>query len=61
MLDFLIATVVGRQVLVGWKHPVSEVSEAELRESVERGELGAGGASRLFLPTPDFVASAGER
>jgi len=43
---------------------VSEVSEAELREYL--GELGAGaeesGAGRrtpLFLPTPDFMASAG--
>ena len=42
---------------------VSEVSEAELREFF--GELGAEveepgvGGTPLFLPTPDFMASAG--
>ena len=44
---------------------VSEVSEAELREweeeqGAEAEELGAGGESPLFLPTPDFMASVGE-
>ena len=43
---------------------VSEVSEAELREwedeqGAEAEELGAGGELPLFLPTPDFMASAG--
>jgi len=46
---------------------VSEASEAELRERMEEQGAGAeepdagGGAPPpLFLPTPDFMASAGE-
>jgi len=43
----------------------SEVSEWELREQgeqcrVEAGVLGAGKESPLFLPTPPFMASAGD-
>jgi len=52
----------------------SEVSEWELRERREReeervaeaeelgaaGDLGDGGEPPLFLPTPSFIASAGE-
>jgi len=40
----------------------SEVSEAELREWEEEqkaGEPGTGEGSLLFLPMPDFMASAG--
>ena len=42
---------------------MSEVLEAELQaweEGQEAEELGAGGETPLFLPTPDFMASAGE-
>ena len=52
MLDFLLSTDVG-----------SEVSEAELwewEEEQEAEERGARGGLLLFLPTPDFMASAGE-
>jgi len=61
VLDFLSSTDVGRRVPAE-EEAVSEVSEAELREweeEQEAGELGAGGESPLFLPTPDFMASAG--
>jgi len=62
VLDFLSTTDVGRRVLVG-EVAASEVSETEVREwSEEQGagavEPGAGG-SPLFLPTFDFMASAG--
>jgi len=76
VLDFLSATDVGRLVppLAEEGDAVSEVSEWELRERREREEeteaeaeaLGAedeGGAGEeppLFLPTPSFMASAGE-
>jgi len=62
VLDFLSTTDVGRRVPAE-EDGVSEVSEAELREFLE--ELGAGaeepeaGGTPLFLPTPDFMASAG--
>ena len=63
VLDFLSTTNVGRRVPAE-EDAVSEVSEAELREwEEEHGagaeEPGAGGAP-LFLPTPDFMASAGD-
>jgi len=62
VLDFLKSTDVGRRVPAE-EDAVSEVSEVELREFlVELGaeveEPGAGGTP-LFLPTPDFMASAG--
>jgi len=62
VLDFLSTTGVGRRVPAE-EDAVSEVSEAELREFL--GELRAGveepggGGTPLFLPTPDFMASAG--
>ena len=69
LLDFLTATDVGRIVLpVGGEADVgSEVLELELWERREREEvcrveveeLGAG-EEPLFLPTPPFMASAGE-
>ena len=73
MLDFLAATDVGRRVPAE-EDAGSEASEWELRERREReeereveaeelgavGELDAGEELPLFLPTPDFMASAGE-
>jgi len=65
VLGFLSTTDVGRRVLgVEEGDAVSAVSELEVREWMEeRGagaeEPGAGGESPLFLPTPDFMASAG--
>ena len=75
MLDFLTATDVGRRVPpVDEDGAGSQTSEWELRELREREEeqeaeaeeLGAAGGSGageelpLFLPTPSFMASAGE-
>ena len=65
MLDFLSSPDVGRRVPAEEEDAVSEVSEAELREFLEEQEagaegLGAGGEPPLFLPTPDFMASAGD-
>ena len=65
VLDFLSSTDVGRRVPAEEDDAVSAVSELEVREwleepGAEAGELGAGGESPLFLPTPDFMASAGE-
>jgi len=63
VLDFLAATDVGRRVPVEEEDTVSAVSELEVREWLE--EQGAGamepgeGGTPLFLPTPDFMASAG--
>ena len=63
VLDFLAATDVGRRVPVEEEDAVSAVSELEEREWLE--EQGAGatdpgeGGAPLFLPTPDFMASAG--
>ena len=74
VLDFLSSTDVGRLVpaRVEEADAGSEASEWELRERRERekereaeaaergaeGDLGAGGESLLFLPTPPFMASA---
>jgi len=65
VLDFLSSTDVGRRVPAEEENTVSEVSEAELREWMEEQEAGAegpgaGGELPLFLPTPDFMVSAGE-
>jgi len=70
VLDFLMTTDVGRIVPPVEKESDtgSEVSEWELRERREQEEerrveakvLGAGEESLLFLPTPPFMASAGE-
>jgi len=76
VLDFLSSTDVGRLVppLEEEGHAGSEVSEWELRERRERQEereaeaeargvvddMGDGEELPLFLPTPSFVASAGE-
>ena len=61
VLDFLVSTDVGRRVLAEPEDDaVSAVSELEVREWLE--EQGAGAEEReplLFLPTPDFMASAG--
>jgi len=55
VLDFLSSTDVGRRVPAEEEDAVSEVSEAELRaEGPSAGE-----EPPLFLPTPDFMASAG--
>ena len=62
VLDSLSTTDVGRRVPAE-EDAESEVSEAELREwgqGQEVEELGTGGESPLFLPTPGFMASAGE-
>ena len=63
MLDFLAATDVGRRVPVEEEDAVSAVSELEVREWLEEQGAGAmnpdGGGTPLFLPTPDFMASAG--
>jgi len=64
VLDFLSTTDVGRRVPgVEEDDAVSAVSELEVREwREEQGagaeEAGAGGTP-LFLPTPDFMATAG--
>ena len=63
MLDFLSSTDVGRRVPAE-EDAVSEVSEAEVREFLEEQGVGADeagtGGTPLFLPAPDFMASAGE-
>ena len=65
VLDFLTSTDVGRRVPAeAEEDTVSAVSELEVREWMgEHGagieEPGAGGEHPLFLPTPDFMASAG--
>jgi len=64
VLDFLSSTDVGRRVLAETEDDaVSAVSQLEEREWLEEQgagaeEAGAGGTP-LFLPTPDFMASAG--
>jgi len=62
VLDFLTSTDVGRRVPAA-EDTVSELSEQELREweeeqGAEAEELGVGELP-LFLPTPDFMVSAG--
>jgi len=67
VLDFLTSTDVGKVVPAVEEDAGSEASEWELRERMEREEerrteaeaLGAG-EEPLFLPTPPFMASAGE-
>ena len=63
VLDFLASTDVGRRVLAEEDDAVSAVSELEVREWLEEQGAGAeepgdGGEPPLFLPTPDFMASA---
>jgi ribonuclease HI len=72
VLNFLSSTDVGRSVPAAEEDAESEASEWELRERAEREEERraeepdsedegeAGGESRLFLPTPPFMASAVE-
>ena len=65
VLDFLSTRDVGRRVPgVEEDDAVSAVSELEVREWLEEQGAGAeepgiGGEPPLFLPTPDFMASAG--
>ena len=64
VLDFLSSTDVGRRVPEEEHDAVSAVSELEVQEWME--VQGVGGEERngekppLLLPTPDFMASAGE-
>jgi len=62
VLDNLSTTDVGRWAPVEEDDAVSAMSELEVREWLEELEEGAeewgGAASPLFLPTPDFIASA---
>jgi len=64
VLDFLSAADVARRVLGVEDDAVSAVSELEVREWMEERGAGAeesdGEGPPLFLPTPDFMASAGE-
>jgi len=65
VLDFLISTDVGRWVPAKAENDaVSVVSELEVREWLAEQEVGAmeldaRGELPLFLPTPDFMTSAG--
>ena len=62
--DFLSSTDVGRWVPGEEDDAVSAVSELEVQEWMEvqraGGEERDGEEPPLFLPTPDFMASAGE-
>jgi len=62
VLGFLSTTDVGRRVPVEEDDAVSAVLELEVREWLEEQGAGAeeqgGVGSPLFLPTPDFMASA---
>ena len=66
VLDFLSATDVGRLApSTEEEDAVSAVSELELQEWLEeQGAVAEGsggeGEQPLFLPTPDYLASAGE-
>jgi len=66
VLDFLATTGVGRLAPpLEEEDAVSAVSELELQEWLEEQgsvteESGGEGEQPLFLPTPDFLASAGE-
>jgi len=64
VLDFLSTTYVGRQAPAEEDDAVSAVPELEVQEWLEEQgaeavELG-GEEPPLFLPTPDFMVSAGE-
>ena len=65
MLDFLASMDVGRRVPAEAEDDaVSAVLELEVREWLEEQGAGAeepgqGGERSLFLPTPDFMSSAG--
>ena len=65
VLDFLSTTDMERGVPAEEEDAVSEVSEAEVREWLEEQGAGAevsgaGEEPPLFLPMPDFMASAEE-
>jgi hypothetical protein len=68
VLDFLTTTDVGRRAPPPAEDAESEMSECELRERREREEecraaaeeLNAEVEEPLFLPTPAFMAFAGE-
>jgi len=64
VLDFLATTDVGRRVPGEEDDAVSAVSELEVQEWLEERGVEAEELGReeppLFLPTPDFMASAGE-
>ena len=64
VLDFLFSTDVGRRVPAEEDDTVSAVSELEVREWLEEQGVEAEELGReeppLFLPMPDFMASAGE-
>ena len=64
VLGFLSSMEVGRRVLAEEEDAVGAVSELEVREWLEEQGVGAeelgGEEPPLFLPTPDFMASAGE-
>jgi len=64
VLDFLATTEVGKRVPGGEEDAVSAVSELEVREWLEEQGAEAEELGReeppLFLPTPNFMASAGE-
>jgi len=65
VLDFLSTTDVGRRVPAEEEDDaVSAVSELEVREWLDGQGAGAeepgAGGTPLFLPTPDFMASAGK-
>ena len=63
VLDYLSSTDVGRRVPAEEEDAVSAVSELEVREWLEEQGAGAeelgGKEPPLFLPTPEFMASAG--
>jgi len=65
VLDFLTSTDVGRRGPAEKEDAVSAVSELEVRQWLEEQGAGAevlgGEEPPLFLPTPDFMAPAGER
>ena len=62
--DFLSATDAGRRVAAEEEDAVSAVSKLEVREWLDEQGAGAeesgGEEPPLFLPTPDFMAAAGE-
>ena len=66
VLDFLSSTDIGRRVPAEAEDDaVSAVSELEVWEWLEEQGVGTeepdvGAELPLFLPTPDFIASAGE-